>query len=154
MGVIALLAGIGFVLVLTEFFLPGGVLGTLGGILLIAAIAVGYVRFGPISGTVVLCIIGVIALVGFCVGMAIFPQTKIGRRLTLGRTLNTGAGLRRQGPSIDSEGVALTMLRPAGTALFDGRRVDVVTLGEFVEPGTPVHVTAVEGPRIVVCKKA
>lgn len=154
MGVIALLAGIGFVLVLTEFFLPGGVLGTLGGILLIAAIAVGYVRFGPLGGTVVLCVVGVIAAVGFCVGMAILPQTKMGRRLTLGRTLNTGAGLRRQGPAIGSEGIALTMLRPAGTALVEGHRVDVVTLGEFVEPGTQVLVTAVEGPRVVVCKKA
>ncbi|HEY8902705.1 MAG TPA: NfeD family protein [Chthoniobacterales bacterium] len=154
MGVIALLAGIGFVLVLTEFFLPGGVLGTLGGILLIAAIAVGYVRLGPIGGTTAFCIIGVIALAGFCTGMAIFPQSKMGRRLTLGRTLNTGAGLRRQGPAIGSEGVALTLLRPSGTALIDGRRVDVVTLGEFVEPGTEVLVTAVEGPRIVVCKKA
>lgn len=47
-------------------------------------------------------------------------------------------------------GTALTPLRPAGAASFDGARFDVVTRGEFVESQAPVVVVRVEGNRIVV----
>ena len=47
-------------------------------------------------------------------------------------------------------GQSLSPLRPAGIALINGRRVDVVTDGEFIEPETDVQVVAVEGSRVVV----
>jgi membrane-bound serine protease (ClpP class) len=40
-------------------------------------------------------------------------------------------------------GVAETDLRPAGRALFNGRLLDVQSLGAFVEKGTPVRVVSV-----------
>src|SRR5262245_849214 len=49
-------------------------------------------------------------------------------------------------------GTATSMLRPAGMARFGDRYIDVVTEGDFVEPGTPVQVVEVEGTRIVVKK--
>ena len=47
-------------------------------------------------------------------------------------------------------GTASSYLRPAGVALIDGHRVDVLTQGEFIPEGTPVRVTRVEGARIFV----
>lgn len=47
-------------------------------------------------------------------------------------------------------GVAVTVLRPAGVVELDGEPVDVVTRGEYLEPGTPLKVVAVEGNRVVV----
>ena len=47
-------------------------------------------------------------------------------------------------------GIALTVLRPAGTALIDGSRLDVVTSGEYIDAGATVEVILVEGSRIVV----
>ena len=47
-------------------------------------------------------------------------------------------------------GTASSFLRPAGVATMDGRRVDVLTSGEFIAAGTPVRVTRVEGTRIFV----
>jgi membrane-bound serine protease (ClpP class) len=47
-------------------------------------------------------------------------------------------------------GTALTNLRPSGTALIDGKRVDVVTNGSMIERGAEVKVIAVEGARVVV----
>jgi membrane-bound serine protease (ClpP class) len=47
-------------------------------------------------------------------------------------------------------GVAASFLRPAGVAQIDGKRVDVLTEGEFITAGTPVRVTRVEGARIFV----
>jgi membrane-bound serine protease (ClpP class) len=48
-------------------------------------------------------------------------------------------------------GIASSYLRPAGVATIDGKRIDVLTEGEFVTAGTAVRVTRVEGARIFVC---
>jgi membrane-bound serine protease (ClpP class) len=51
---------------------------------------------------------------------------------------------------LNQTGSALTPLRPSGTALINGRRVDVVTEGGMIERNTPVKVVAVEGMRVIV----
>ena len=48
------------------------------------------------------------------------------------------------------EGVALTTLRPSGTARFGERRVDVVADGEIVEKDTRIKVVGVRGNQVVV----
>jgi membrane-bound serine protease (ClpP class) len=48
------------------------------------------------------------------------------------------------------DGVALTDLRPAGTATIAGERVDVVTEGEYLNQGSAVRVIRSEGYRLVV----
>lgn len=47
-------------------------------------------------------------------------------------------------------GNTVSMLRPSGLAKFGEKFFDVVTEGDFIEPGTPVQVIEVEGSRIVV----
>ncbi len=47
-------------------------------------------------------------------------------------------------------GTATSMLRPAGMAKIGDVYVDVVTEGDFIEPGTSIQVIEVEGTRIVV----
>ena len=51
---------------------------------------------------------------------------------------------------VGAEGVARSILRPSGKAEIGGEFHDVITAGQFVEPGTRVRVVAVEGARIVV----
>lgn len=50
----------------------------------------------------------------------------------------------------DAVGVALTDLRPSGTADFAGERVTVVAESGVIERATPLQVVAVEGYRVVV----
>ena len=51
---------------------------------------------------------------------------------------------------VDSEGVAITDLRPSGVGLFDDERIDIVSESEWIESGTPVRIVAAEGYRHVV----
>jgi membrane-bound serine protease (ClpP class) len=51
---------------------------------------------------------------------------------------------------VGQDGVAVTDLRPAGTATIAGERVDVVTEGEYVSQGSAVRVLRSEGYRHVV----
>lgn len=47
-------------------------------------------------------------------------------------------------------GMAVTDLRPAGTAMINNQRVNVVSRGEYLDKGTKIVVLEVEGNRVVV----
>ncbi|HZW49129.1 MAG TPA: NfeD family protein, partial [Bacillota bacterium] len=51
---------------------------------------------------------------------------------------------------LGKEGLALSLLRPSGMGEFDGQRLDVVSEGLYIEPGTKIKIVQTEGRRIVV----
>ena len=53
---------------------------------------------------------------------------------------------------LGQKGRALTTLRPAGTIFADGKRLDVSSLGDYIEKGTSVTIVKVEGSKIFVEK--
>jgi len=53
---------------------------------------------------------------------------------------------------VGNRGIVINQLRPAGIAEFGGRRLDVVSDGDYLEKGEPVEVVEVTGNRIVVKK--
>ena len=61
-------------------------------------------------------------------------------------------GVEQAAALLGQVGVATSMLRPAGMARIGDVYVDVVTEGDFIEPGTPIQIVEVEGTRIVVKK--
>jgi membrane-bound serine protease (ClpP class) len=82
------------------------------------------------------------------------PRTPFGRRLILQSDLGAG---HEYGSAPESDlrwlgkrGRTTSPLRPAGIVDIEGVRLDVVSEGELVEPGTPVEVIRVDGNRIVV----
>ena len=50
-------------------------------------------------------------------------------------------------------GVALTVLRPAGAAMVGNKRLDVVSVGDFIDADVSIQVIGVEGSKIMVEKK-
>ncbi len=152
-GFVLVLAVLGLVGVLWELHVvPGhGLPGILGaGALLVAVLwAFGlpflFVGIETIATAVVLTVII------FTLAVRAMPQNAWAARLALAAA---------QGPeyvtSADQRtlrgltGTAATYLRPAGIASIDGRRVDVLTEGEFIAQGTPIRVVRVEGARVFV----
>jgi membrane-bound serine protease (ClpP class) len=83
----------------------------------------------------------------------ILPRTSAYDHLLLSRDLAAGKGFV-SAPESDSlrgaVGIAITQLRPAGIGDFGGRRIDVVTRGDYVNAGAAIRVAEVHGSRIVV----
>jgi membrane-bound serine protease (ClpP class) len=46
--------------------------------------------------------------------------------------------------------VALSELRPVGVGLFDGKRIDIIAEGEFIEAQSAVKIVEARGNRTVV----
>ncbi len=53
-------------------------------------------------------------------------------------------------PQLGQQGIADSVLRPAGKVRFGGQLIDVVTEGDYLDPGTAVEVIKREGNRIIV----
>ena len=54
--------------------------------------------------------------------------------------------------SVGDWGMAESLLRPAGRALFNGRSVDVVSDGSFIEQGTQIRIVKMVGNIVTVAK--
>lgn len=77
--------------------------------------------------------------------------------VTLHTELSSQLGVTSQSPELagylGQEGRALTDLRPAGMAKIAGKRVDVVSRGEYIEKDAELIVIAVTANQIVVAIK-
>ncbi|MCB2409178.1 NfeD family protein [Hymenobacter lucidus] len=146
---IALLLFFGLLFLVAEvLFIPGTTLvGLVGFALLAAGIWFGYRDLGSTAGHVTLVTAAVLA--GIIIYIGLRPKNM--QRFALTEVNNTSVwDVRRSDIEPGSVGRTLSALRPAGTALFDGDRREVVTRGEFLAAGTVVRVLGIEQNRIVV----
>jgi membrane-bound serine protease (ClpP class) len=151
------LLGIG--MLVAEIFIPSfGLLG-IGGfacvfIGLFLALAGDYDTLTPervsaTLSTLAVAIVGLFVIVGLLFKYA--PTApwfkKVTNQATAGDMTEIVESLRQY---LGKPGTALTQLRPAGTVLIDGRKVDVVTSGEFLDRGAEVVVVNVSSNRVMV----
>jgi membrane-bound serine protease (ClpP class) len=99
--------------------------------------------------------IGLIAtLVFLAVGIRLMGRYKMWYRLTVQYKQQNKDGYvappQDLGKYTGMEGIAITPLRPSGTADIAGERLDVVTEGDFIPTGARVVVSKVEGLRVIV----
>lgn len=148
MELVVTLLVVGAILLILETVLPGMIAGIVGGCCLVAGVVMGYVEFGASVGTWILMATVVLVIIGFVAWAKYFPDTRLGRKF-ISKTV-VGDIHAEQPELLHQTGSAFTQLRPAGTALINGRRVDVVTEGALIEKGSPVKVVGIEGMRVVV----
>ena len=145
--VVALLVA-GAVLMLLETILPGLIAGVLGLLCLIGGVIQAYVVFGAEIGNYVLAGVVVALIIGTFLWVKYLPTSRAGRVFA---SKSIGGNVNAERPELlHQSGTTVTTLRPCGTALIGGRRIDVVTEGAFIAPETPITVIAIEGMRVVV----
>ena len=159
-----LLVAAGIALLVVEVFItPGfGLTGALGIVALLSGLSLSLVGAGATwefilkaVGRVVFSLLA--ALIASLIMLRFLPRMPFGRRLILETGLPAQQGYASAPESdkiwLGKGGTAISPLRPAGIAEIDGERVDVVSDGEFLEPGVPIVVTRVDGNRIVVRRR-
>jgi len=144
-GVITLYI-IGLIAITVELFIPGAIVGICGTGCVIASIIFAYLHVSNLLGHILLGI-----------GICFIPVFFITWYKLLTKTFAVKASEKGFASSTDksddllsSEGVAITTLRPSGTANINGHKVDVVSEGEMILKDTKIKVTDVKGNRIVV----
>jgi membrane-bound serine protease (ClpP class) len=164
-GLFLVVTGI-ILMVLEAFVIPGfGIAGVLGILAFLGGLYVSmvgdfsnpdqlnraaYILFGSL----------LFILVGSWLSLRFLPRTRSFRGLMLPESMAPGRTQwsepsGEEGPFegqslMGSRGIALTDLRPAGAAEIEGKRVDVVTAGDWLERGTVIEVIQDTGYRRVV----
>lgn len=152
----------GLILLLIElFYIPGfGIAGITGIILMIGSIFLGLIgnfptitmsditlALGQISGALITSLILLIIIGKF------LPQSKIWNKLILVDSEKVEEGFVSI-PDLTflkgQKGKAITPLRPAGIALINKKRYDVITDGEFITQNSLIEVVDVEGLKVKV----
>lgn len=153
---------IGVILLIIEIFvIPGfGIFGILGIILMVSSLFLGLISdFEMIDWSLISVAIIQLGLTFLFTFIVIFlllkflPRTDMWGKLILQEQVAAKSGYAAKPDFqhlIGVEGVAFTDLRPSGTALINGNRIDVVTEGDFIKNGSRIVVKSVEGSKVVV----
>lgn len=142
----------GLILVLAEFLLPGMIAGIIGTVFIVGSGILAVVAYPDYALVVILAeLFGVVVAVAM--GMWLMPRSLLGRRLVLQTSQDSTAGWVAADSDQSLEGIeakVATALRPAGTIIVSGRRIDAVSDGTFIDAGETVRVVEVHGSRVVV----
>ena len=149
-----LLFVVGIILLLIEFFVtPGfGIPGVLGVLSMFGSIVWASPSFSYAAISLLIALVGVVVLLFISIK---FGRTrKVWSRLILSVRQENEKGYVAPIAELSllegSRGKAVTTLRPAGTAVINDKRIDVVTDGEYIAADTEIEVVSVEGMRVVV----
>lgn len=149
---------VGLILMIIEMATPGiGVPGALGAAALIAAIVLSAAGTGEnafFNALFTLAIILVILVVAAIVIFRSFNKGAISRSpIILKEHIEGGSNSLSEEDMkklIGRRGICSNTLRPAGNAIFDGLKLDVVSNGEFIQKDAVVRIIAVDGTKILV----
>lgn len=149
-----ILFAIGLLLLLAEVFLiPGFGLAGIGGVAAILASI--FLTFGNIVQATYSILIALgLSIAGFFLLIRFIPSTRAWRKFILftkqekelGYTVGTKDLKRLTG----KEGIAITPLRPSGIVEANGKKLNALTRGEYVNSNTKIKIISVEGNKIVV----
>ena len=142
----------GVLMIIVEILLPTvGLLAGLGvaAMLYSIVLALG----GDIGALTALGIALIISVVLFLLIVSRLPSNKLWNKVVLQNRSRTEEGFVSavgKPELVGKSGEVLTELRPSGTARIDGRPVDVISEGAFIQKGKSIVVLSVNGSRVVV----
>jgi membrane-bound serine protease (ClpP class) len=150
-----ILIGLGVILVIAELFIPSGfVLVVIGACCALVGVGLMFVH-GSMENALM-------ALLSLCVGGPIlgsvlfylWPYSPMGRKLIKAAeddvTVANMSGNAELENLRGKVGRTVSPLRPSGVAVFDGRRIDVITEGLMVDPGQWVKCVEVRANKVIV----
>lgn len=143
---------LGFLLVVIEIFLiPGfNIFGVFGFISIAGGIILAYSKLPTLYAHLIL--IGSLFFSSILIWL--FTRSQAWKKLVLDTNESKEAGFSVQNSEystlLNKSGFAYSMLRPAGIAIIEGKKYDVVTEGGFINKDEKIQVVEISGNRIVV----
>ncbi|OQX96733.1 hypothetical protein B6I21_00135 [candidate division KSB1 bacterium 4572_119] len=146
----------GFILILVEIFLVPGlnIFGIFGFGLIVLGIILAYTKLDARIANFIL----IAAIIISAILIRFVVKSKTWREMVLSTDQKKTEGFHASADNLPAlmgkHGSTYTKLRPAGIALIDNEKVDVVAEGAFIEKDRPIEVILVEGNRVVVRETA
>lgn len=156
MGVTLIIAIIlfvaGFVLLGIEMAIPGFSVPGISGIICLV-IAIFLVSDSFVEGAIIALIILALLGIMFAIILGLLSKAKLKSPIILKDEQNKEKGFISSNDLqylLGKQGVAITDLRPSGTADFDGIEFDVISEGKYISKDTKLVIYKVQGSKLIV----
>lgn len=148
-GVILAILLIGLLLVFLEiFFIPGTtVFGIAGGVVVAIGVILMYVYYGKQYGNITLFASAVAVVLSLVAGYKVIDNNTLAMKGEITSRVNQ---LETQGAGIGDKGIAVTDLRPNGKAVFNDKKIEVFSNGDFIARDTALEIVKITNDRIFV----
>lgn len=141
------------VLVFFEVILPGGVLGVIAGICVIAATWLGFNEFGALGGIGIFLGSCLAIIVMAFIEFKLLAKTKLGKAFRLESTISGHSNVSAAEDSIiGKEGTALTRLNPSGKVAIGGQSYDAYSQDGYIDSGEFIGVVAKDNFKLIIKK--
>lgn len=148
LGVIILLIVLGIVLMVLEILVvPGGILGILALSMIGGGVYGVYDSYGTTQGHIALAISTIATIGSVYISLKSNTWNKLALHDELTGNVDSGNNYK---PKIGDIGVAISDIRPMGTALFNDEKVEVSSEGEKIAVHTPIIILRIEGKKVFV----
>jgi membrane-bound ClpP family serine protease len=142
---------IGVVLLIAEIIIPsGGILGVITVSLMGYSLYLVFTTISTFVGMVFVIADIILFPIVLFAGIKLLAKSPATLKTSLLKTNGYSSQPDELSEFMGLTGTVVTDLRPAGTAVINNRRVDVVSRGEYLDKGTEIIVLEVEGNRVVV----
>jgi membrane-bound ClpP family serine protease len=152
MTLIILLFSLGIVLLAVEVIVPGGILGTIGGLMMFGGCVMAFMKYETTGGLIAVAVALVLTALTLFVEFRILPKTAAGKRAFLTREITgvSAAFGEEARELIGKSAEALTMLSPSGYIRIDGKRYEAFCQSGQVPAGAPLEVIGADNFRLIV----
>lgn len=154
MTLVVVLFILGAILLALEILVPGGILGTVGALMMAAGVVAAFVKLGSTGGIVAM--VAALLLLGltFFLEFVWLPRSRLVNHLTMGTTIDSVSQppLAHESAVIGHEAVALTTLAPTGFVRVDGRRYEASCRSGYAAAGEALKVVGLDAFRLIVTK--
>ena len=152
MTLIILLFALGILLIGVEVIVPGGILGSIGAVMLFVGCWLAFREDGNGGGFVALAVAILLAALTIYLEFRILPKTKIGKRAFLSSEITgvSAAFGEEARELVGKSAEALTMLSPTGYIRIDGKRYEAFCQSGQIPAGTPLQVIGSDNFRLIV----
>nr|WP_240795472.1 NfeD family protein [Aquibacillus halophilus] len=145
---------LGLILIIIDGkLLNDGTLATIGAVCMILSVGLSSPNW----------IAGLYAVIGVIIGgvcslffLKVFKRRDMWTKLTLSDQLTSDKGYNTMNKTyselINKEGITVTDMRPVGTIRIENNDYSAITNGQWIERGSKINVTLVDGTKILVSK--
>ncbi|HSI08787.1 MAG: NfeD family protein [Rariglobus sp.] len=151
MSAVILLFVVGILLLGVEVFVPGGILGILGGVAMLCGCIVAFKIFGMEGGLIASGVAAAILGGTLYFEFVLLPKTSLGRSLmVLAPSRPTPAESAKDVGLVGQTALADTVLAPTGYVLVANTRHEAVSQSGLIQKGASVSIVAHDGFRLIV----
>ncbi|WP_420420501.1 NfeD family protein [Simkania sp.] len=142
---------IGLILIYFEFFVPGGILGTMGGLFLAAGLFLSIWEQTSLIYAL-FYVVGVIVFLVLTIRLALWKVKRTCHKshLYLADDQEGYVASTYDKELVEKVGEALTSLRPSGRIKVEGKPYQAVSESGFIKKGSKIKIIGGEGARFIV----